>query len=750
MNQLGAFALIVGGLAAIWATLRGVQAWQAHNPKFTRQAQMGIYGAFGAVTFAVLLLLYQLVTSNFVNEYVASYTSRALPLYYKLSALWAGQAGSLLLWLWLITIFAVIFIARHRDDYPELMPVMVAVFGFTALLFFGLTVFVTSPFETLNFLPRDGNGMNPLLQNWGMIIHPPLLYLGYVGWTVPFAFLISALVTKNLKSNWLKQARPWTIMAWLFLALGNLIGAQWAYVELGWGGYWAWDPVENASLMPWLLATAFVHSQIMQERRGLFKFWNASLLLFTFLFSIFGTYLTRSGVLQSVHAFGDSHMGPYFLVFMGIVLFGGIGLIISRRKELSATNEVQSVVSREGTVLMSNIFFTAMTLTVLWGTMYPLTSRWFFGGSRTVDISYFNDLNVPLGIFILFLTGIGPLIAWRKAKKSNFVRHFSVPIAAGVAAVIVLALFGITELYPLLTFGLAAFVLVGIIQEFLKGTLATMARTGKNAFQSLVILLGSARRRYGGYVIHLGVVMIFIGIAGSSAYNVEKEVKLARGESLTLNNYKLTYADFESSQTALKWSGIAVLDVEKNGKYVGQIRPEKAKFFKSEQPMSEVALRMTLSEDLYVVLGGFDENRNIWLTVRINPLINWMWIGGIFLILGTVIALFPETDTTQPQKKKQRALRDLDVETLISELSELEIDYAEGKIDASDYHEEYEAYSDVDPWIKNAAIARAKQNGNGHSPATVDNDSILYCASCGVELPVDARFCSHCGERMQA
>jgi len=327
MNQLGALALIVGGLAAIWATIRGLQAWQTQNPKLTRQAQMGIYGAFGAVTLAVLLLLYQLVTSNFVNEYVASYTSRALPLYYKLSALWAGQAGSLLLWLWLITIFAVIFIARHRDDYPELMPVMVATFGFTSLLFFGLTIFATSPFETLNFLPRDGNGMNPLLQNWGMIIHPPLLYLGYVGWTVPFAFLIAALVTKNLKSNWLKQARPWTIMAWLFLSLGNLIGAQWAYVELGWGGYWAWDPVENASLMPWLLATAFVHSQIMQERRGIFKFWNTSLLLFTFLLSIFGTYLTRSGVLQSVHAFGDSHMGPYFLVFMGIVLFGGIGLI---------------------------------------------------------------------------------------------------------------------------------------------------------------------------------------------------------------------------------------------------------------------------------------------------------------------------------------------------------------------------------------------------------------------------------------
>ncbi len=748
MNQLGAFVLIVGGLAAVWAIFRGLQAWRAQNPKFTRQAQNGMYAAFGAVTLAVLVLLYQLITSNFFNEYVASYTSRALPLYYKISALWAGQAGSLLLWLWLITIFAVIFISRHRDDYPELMPVMVAVFGFTSLLFFGLTIFVTSPFETLNFLPPDGNGLNPLLQNWGMIIHPPMLYLGYVGWTVPFAFLIAALATKNLGSDWLKQARPWTIMAWLFLALGNLIGAQWAYVELGWGGYWAWDPVENASLMPWLLATAFVHSQIMQERRGIFKFWNATLLLFTFLGSIFGTYLTRSGVLQSVHAFGDSNMGIYFLVFMGTVLFGGLWLIFSRRHELSAVNEVKTVISREGTVLLSNIFFTAMTLTVLWGTMYPLTSRLLFGETRTVDISYFNDLNVPLGIFILLLTGIGPLIAWRKARKSNFVRHFSIPLAAGVATVVLLALFGISDLYPLITLGLAGFVLTGIIQEFVKGTLATMTRTGENALKALAILMGSAKRRYGGYIIHLGIVMIFIGITGSSAYNVEKDAKLAPGESMTLKNYTLTYSDFKTFQNDLKWSGIAVLNVEKNGKYLGQIRPEKAKFFKSKQPMSEVALRMSLAEDLYVVLGGFDESHNIWLTVRINPLINWMWIGGFFLIIGTVVALFPETDKNQPQKKKQRALRDLDVETLISELSELEIDYAEGKIDTFDYHEEYQAYSHVDPWIKNAAIARAKQNGNGHTHE--DTAPVQYCSSCGTELPPGARFCSHCGERMQA
>ena len=751
MNQLGAILLVLGGIAAIWTIIRGVQAWRQENDtSLIRQAQYGIYTMFFTVSTAVVILIYQLMTSNFVNKYVASYTSKALPTYYKFSAFWAGQAGSLLFWLWLITVFAIIFVWRHRNDYRELMPIMLSTFAFTSLLFFGLTIFVTSPFETLNFMPRDGSGLNPLLQNWGMSIHPPLLYLGYVGWTIPFGFLVAALVTNNLDSSWLKQARPWTITAWLFLSLGNLIGAQWAYVELGWGGYWAWDPVENASLMPWLLATAFVHSQIMQERRGIFKFWNVSLLLITFAMTIFGTYLTRSGVLQSVHAFGDAHMGPYFLVFLGLVIFGGFSLVFYRRDELDTEYIVRTPFSREGTVLMSNITFSAMTATVLWGTMYPLTSRIFMGEQRTVEISYFNSLNVPLGIFVLLLTGIGPLIAWRKASSSNFVRHFSIPIAAGIGTVILLALFGITKLYPLITFGLAAFTLTGIIQEFYKGTVATMKRTRQSWLSSLGELVMNTKRRYGGYLIHISIVMIFIGITGSSAYNTEAEAKLAKGDSMKIENFTLTYSDFFEKQNALKYSGIAVLDVEKNGKYVGQIRPEKAKFFNSEQPMSEVALRMTLSEDLYVILGGFNEARDIWITARINPLINWMWLGGIMMILGTAVALFPETKSRN-NGPKHKSLSDIDAETIIRELSEIEIDYAEGKIDDTTYKEEYEPYEHVDAWIKQAANAKAEQlkNGNGKADvATMETTEAKFCHACGTQLPRDSRFCSNCGERM--
>ncbi len=743
MNQLGALLLIVGGLAALWTVFRGLQGYKDKNFTYTKQSQIGIFVSFFTVTLAVIILSIQLVTSNFVNMYVASYTSQALPLYYKFSALWAGQAGSLLFWLWLITVFSAIFVYRHRNDYKELMPVMTATFAFVSLLFFSLTIFTRSPFETLNFMPQDGSGLNPLLQNWGMSIHPPLLYLGYVGWTVPFGFLIAALVTRNLDSNWLKQARPWILSSWLFLSLGNLIGAQWAYVELGWGGYWAWDPVENASLMPWLLATALVHSQIMQERRGIFKYWNVSLLLATFALTIFGTYLTRSGVLQSVHAFGDSEMGPYFLVFLGIVVFGGIALIISRRDELASNYEVQTPLSREGTVLFSNMTFAAMTLTVFWGTMYPLTSRIFFGEQRSVEISFFNDLNVPMGLFVLLLTGIGPLIAWRKSSKSNFMRHFLIPLSGGILTAGLLLLFGVTELYPVLTFSLAAFALVGVIQEFYKGTVATKSRTNRSWGGAFSEMIMNTKRRYGGYLVHVGMIMIFVGIAGSSAYNSEAEAKLAKGETLSVDNYTLTYSEFERFQNDLKWSGIAILDIQKNGKYVGQIKPEKAKFFKSDQPMSEVALRMTLEEDLYIILGGFDQEENIWITARVNPLINWMWLGGIMLIIGTGVALFPDRKKKALQHK---SIDDIDAEVLIREISEIEIDYAEGKIDDDVYQEEYKSYSHVDSWIKDAAHARAQHSkrGNGDvKTATIDS---MYCHECGTQLPSNAKFCSSCGE----
>ena len=752
MNQLGEFLLFLGALSAIWTVFHGFMGWRQGEQVYTRQAKWGILLSFLSVTFAVLILWEQLLTSNFVNKYVATYTSRALPYYYKISALWAGQAGSLLFWLWLVTIFSALFVYRHREDFTELMPIILAVFGFVSLLFYGLTIFVTSPFETLGFTPPDGNGLNPLLQNWGMSIHPPLLYLGYVGWTVPFAFLIAVLVTRKTDSNWLKQTRSWTLVAWLFLSLGNLIGAQWAYVELGWGGYWAWDPVENASLMPWLLATAFIHSQIIQERRGLYKFWNASLLLITFALTIFGTYLTRSGVLQSVHAFGDSEMGPYFLGFLAIVLIGGFALVISRRHELSSKEEVQSLISREGTVLLSNISFAAMVLTVFWGTMYPLTSRLLFGSARTIDISYFNDLNVPLGIFVLLLTGVGPLIAWRRSSKSNFIRHFIPPLTAGILTLAILLIAGMTKLYPLVTFGLAAFTLTGIIQEFYKGTVSARQRTGLPWIASLFTIIRNTKRRYGGYLVHLGIVMIFVGITGSSAFNSEKEAKLQPGESMQVGHYTLTYSDFKNFSNKLKWSGIAILDVKKNGKLVGQIRPEKAKFYKSDQPMSEVALRMTLAEDLYVVLGGFDEQKNIWITAKINPLINWMWLGGIMLIIGTVVALYPERRKEANTSSRQRELEDIDPETIIRELSEIEIDYAEGKIDSLTYQKEYKSYVNVDTWIKQAAAVRAENHGNGNqhpeggvaTAETTDN----YCFSCGTPLPSSARFCPSCGSRI--
>ncbi|MFC1976979.1 heme lyase CcmF/NrfE family subunit [Chloroflexota bacterium] len=643
MSDIGSIALLLALVASIYSAIAFVLGERGRYQALIESARNSLLAVCGLVSLSVATLVYALVTHNFQIEYVASYTSRDLSLPYLLSALWAGNDGSLLFWAWLLSLFAAVVILQKRDVGKTLVPYAASIIMATQAFFLLLLLWLSNPFQKLSFIPADGRGLNPLLENPGMIIHPPFLLAGYVGFTIPFAFAMAALLMRRLGDEWLITIRRWTLLSWLFLGVGNILGAWWAYVELGWGGYWAWDPVENASFMPWLVATAFLHSIMMQRRRGMLKVWNMVLIILTFTLTIFGTFLTRSGVIASVHTFAESPLlGYLFLTFIGVTLFGSLGLLYYRSEELKGEAEMESLVSRESTFLLNNLLLIGAAFATFLGTVFPVISEAVRGVKISVGAPFFNQVNGPIFLAVIFLTGICALIGWRRASVRNLIRNFLWPLVAALILGIVLAILRIREWYALIAFFLCSFVLFTILYEWFRGTKARHRMRGENYLVAFFALIGANRPRYGGYIVHIAIILIAIGVVGSSFYSVEKKATLTPGESMAINNYTLTYENMDHYETESKTVVTSTLSVYKQGRLIGKLTPEKYFHRSYEQAVSEVDIHHTLLEDLYVILVNWDEDGTTAFKVIVNPLINWMWIGGGVFFLGGLIAFWPE------------------------------------------------------------------------------------------------------------
>jgi cytochrome c-type biogenesis protein CcmF len=650
MNQVGSVGLIAALAFAVYAVIGGAVGGKLRSVRVVSSAERATLAFLAMISLAVVALEYLILTDDFHNAYVAAHSNRELPAYYKVAVLWAGQEGSLLFWTLLLAIYSGLVVLLNRKKNRQLMPYVVAVLMATGAFFSCLVFFVANPFHELSltsasgfraFAPTDGNGLNPLLQYHAMVIHPPMLYLGYVGMVVPFAFAMAALITRQLGDNWIRTTRRWTMVPWMLLGLGILLGGNWAYAVLGWGGYWGWDPVENASLLPWLSGTAFLHSVMIQEKRGMLKVWNVVLVITTFFLSIFGTFLTRSGIVSSVHAFAQSNIGPFFAVFLAIILFFSLTLLFLRLNHLKSENKLDSLVSRESGFLFNNWILLALVFAVLWGTLFPLISKAVEDVTVTVGAPFFNKTAIPIGLLLLFLTGAGPLLAWRKTSFQSLKRNFIVPLIVASVAGAALLLAGVRHVYAWMTLFLSVFVAVCVLGEFWKGARTRMKTAGENFLQALYNLTVRNTRRYGGYVVHLGMVLLFIGFAGL-AFRQDVKGLMQEGDLLRAKDYLLRCDALVSGDTPNYEYTRALISVTKAGRAFTTIHPERRFYKASQQPTSYVAIHPSLSEDLYVVLAGMDEQTGkAIIEVFVNPLVMWVWIGGITVFLGTLLALVP-------------------------------------------------------------------------------------------------------------
>lgn len=609
----------------------------------------------GFTILAAVALLNALVVKDFSVEYVANYSSRSLTGGYLLSALWGGMEGSLLFWTVLLTTFSVVALRRGGGRSMQTRSWAGAVLAGVAIFFLLLLVLPADPFTTFapGEVPSDGNGLNPLLQSPGMMIHPPLLYTGFVGFSIPFAFAMGALLSGRLDESWFISTRRWTLFAWSALSIGILLGGAWAYTELGWGGYWAWDPVENASFMPWLTATAFLHSVVIQEKRRMFKVWNISLILLTYVLAVFGTFLTRSGILSSIHTFTQGSIGKWFLPFLGAMLVGGLLMIGLRFERLRGENRFDSLLSRESAFLANNVLFVAAAVTVLWGTIYPIIVEVVSGTRLSVGPPFFNTVFIPLGLALLLLTGIGPLIAWRRMSRGAFWRVVKLPLALGAATIGVLFAFGIRSVGALAAFSLCAFTTAAIIGEFVRGSRSYRRREGVSWLPALGRTVARSRRRYGGYVVHLGVVLMVIGFAGA-AFTTERQALLRPGESMDVGSYTLRYTGSDTTETAEKQINTATVEAYRGGERIATLTPQRNFHFAQEQPQSEVAIRSNPIEDLYVVAQSFDpDDRAVALVAFVNPLTWWIWSGAVVMLGGMAILLTERA--TARERSRERA-----------------------------------------------------------------------------------------------
>ncbi|OFW25510.1 MAG: cytochrome C biogenesis protein [Acidobacteria bacterium RIFCSPLOWO2_02_FULL_59_13] len=661
MESIASFALLLALVLAAYAIAASIGGALRQKPRLQYSAYRATAAIWVLVTVATGCLVYSLLADDFRLVSVAGHSNRALPWYYKITALWSGQEGSLLFWSWLLAGYSVAAVWLNREKHRPMMPYVVAALMVVQGFFLILNVFVAPPFQLLAINeggqmvvsgPLDGNGLNPLLQYPAMAIHPPMLYLGYVGFSVPFAFALATLITRQAGEKWIETTRRWTMLAWLFLSMGVLLGARWAYAVLGWGGYWGWDPVENASLMPWFAGTAFLHSVMMQEKRGMMKVWNMVLIFSTFFLCIFGTFLTRSGVVSSVHAFAQSPIGPFFVGFLGIGILSSGWLLLERLDYLKSASQLDSLVSRESSFLFNNLLLLAACFSVLWGTLFPVISEAVQGVKISVGAPFFNKVNIPIGLVLLFLTGVGPLFAWRKTSLGSLRKNFLVPGLISLALGALLLVLGIRKFYPQVSFILCAFVVITIVMEFYRGSHVIRGKTGQSLLGAAVTLTRRNTRRYGGYIVHFGIVLMFIGFTGT-AFNQEVEREMLPGDQMNLGFYTLLLRDLSVTDNPNYSAQHAVLELYRGERSLGMLRPERRFYKASRQPTTEVAIRPRLNEDLYVVFSGIaDDNQHAVINAHLNPLVNWIWIGGFVLVLGTLIALVP---SSQPARSEQVA-----------------------------------------------------------------------------------------------
>ncbi|MGP8227153.1 MAG: heme lyase CcmF/NrfE family subunit [Terracidiphilus sp.] len=660
MAAFGSLCLLIALALAAWNLFAGAVAlrliatgqptWISPERLADTARRAGI-ACFVAVTGAAFALVWSVFTNDFSITYILEHSNRALPIPYKFAALWSGQEGSLLLWAWLLGMYGFVLRLRHKTDV-KLYAYAGTILAGVQVFFLAVLVWAAPPFALWRgAIPDDGNGLNPLLQYPEMVIHPPLLYLGYVGFSVPFAFALGALMMRYPGEKWIRITRVWTMVTWVFLTCGIFLGMHWAYAVLGWGGYWGWDPVENASFMPWLTGTAFLHSVMMQERKGMMKSWNVWLIFSTFLLTLLGTLLTRAGLVSSVHAFAQSSIGSWFITFMLIVLAVCIFTYVLQRSHLQTEHQLESLVSRESSFLFNNLVLLTACFVILWGTLFPILSEYVQGSKVTVGAPFYNRVAVPIGLFLLFLTGVGPLLPWRSTSLKAVKRNFVLPAIALWSTVIVCLVAGANpwkggafdtgSFYAVVGFALAAAVLTAIVSEFLRGAAVIMRQTGRNLFAALWLLTRRNTRRYGGYLVHIGVVVVVVGLCGS-AFNRNIESEMGLHDRMSIGPYTLVQVGATQDSNANYDSDYAVLDVYKDGKRVFQMTPEKRVYLASSQPQTMVSIHSTPEWDLYVVYEGAnpDTNQPI-IKAFLNPLVGWIWIGLVVMVFGSFIALVP-------------------------------------------------------------------------------------------------------------
>ena len=661
-------------LVAFYSVVAAVYGAAKKSTALVESARRAMLLTFPLISIAALSLIYMLVNDHYEVSFVYEVTSRSMPTYLKITAWWGGQAGSLLFWSFLLSAFASAVTLRKWDRDIEFLPWVIMVCSVTLMFFLGLVVFYENPFTRFwlvagnvephmfqpalatIFTPQDGNGLNPLLRHPGMVIHPPMLYLGFVSYVIPYAFAMAALITGRTDDRWIRLTRRWSLWAWLFLSFGLVLGGRWAYDVLGWGGYWGWDPVEIAAFMPWLTGTAFLHSVMIQEKRGLLKHWNMILVILTYALVIFGTFLTRSGVLSSVHSFANSPIGPLFMAFVSITLVASIALVIYRWPNLRGETEMKSMLSREALFLLNNLLFMSVLVICFWGVIFPLVSELFTGQKVTVGPPFYERATAPIFAALMFLMGVAPLSAWGHSTVKTLGRAMWKSALIALVVTIVL-FFTYTKNYiALIGFFLIALVLFVTAQEFWRGARARQKTQGENFFTSLSRLMGRNRRRYGGYIIHISMMLMAIGILGIEIFQKETQGELAQGEELNIAEYTVQYRELASWDDAGKGVNFtrAVVDIYENGIYLGELSPRIDYYFDSQQNMTIPGNRSTFRDDLYILLVDWQPTTAMGATFKIfvNPLVNWLWIGSMLFLIGIIFAAWPDRDPAEETSRR--------------------------------------------------------------------------------------------------
>jgi cytochrome c-type biogenesis protein CcmF len=639
--EIGFWALVFTLVVSVYTSMALIMGARRAHPALVESGRNGIFVTAVTSTIASAALMYLLVTRDFGVRYVYEHVSTYLAPAYTVSAFWAGQQGSLLVWMWLVALLATAMVTRKQVWREALGPYSLAVVICTQAFLALVLLLASNPFETLPATAPEGQGLNPLLENFWMIVHPPVVFMGYAGYTAPFALALAGLITGQLGREWVQEVRRWALLAWLLLGVGILLGAWWAYLELGWGGYWGWDPVENSSLIPWLTGTALLHSLVMQQHRGSFRICSLSLISLTFALCIFATFVTRSGIIQSVHAFGRSPVGYYFMGFTTLSLLAPVRLLYSRRQELGGQQKPGLLLSRESSLFLTNLLFGGMAVAILLGTTFPAMTELFQGRQVALGVPFYERTMAPMALAMVLLVGLCPRLAWGGLSLSRLRRELTPPALAALVVALILFSLKIREAVALLSFSICCFVAASILMSFYQDAAARHRGAGESLLQAVVSLIGRTRSRYGGHVVHLAVVLITIGVTGSSIYQREVLVALAPGERIDFQGYTLEYQNLVNQITGTKQQFVALVGIYRGGRRIATLRPEKNFHWNVEQWVTEVDIHTSLREDLYLILANFEEDGLVTLQILVNPLVAWLWVGGVVLLAGTAMAWWP-------------------------------------------------------------------------------------------------------------